>query len=98
MEEKVRTVNMQTFNADVRSVRTRYMRARFGSCGRRGQIAINTALLFVPEPLLDYVIVHELAHIGHSNHSQHFWQSVGSMIPDYKIRSKQLKRYRLPEA
>lgn len=94
--ELVRSINDTTFRGDVASVRLRYMRARFGSCGRRGQIALNTALLFVPAPLLEYVIVHELAHIGHPNHSGAFWEAVENEMPDFRDREKELKRYRLP--
>ena len=47
----------------------------------------------VPEPLRDYVILHELAHINHMDHSEAFWAEVGEHDPNYKRHRSQLKRF-----
>jgi len=95
MEERVRTINAATFGARITRVQTRHMLSRFGSCAPNGRITLNTALLFVPEQLCTYVIIHELAHILHHNHSRAFWYTVASVLPDCMERRKALKLYRL---
>ncbi|OIO54404.1 hypothetical protein AUJ46_03670 [Candidatus Peregrinibacteria bacterium CG1_02_54_53] len=95
MEEMVHRINEQTFRAFIAQVRLRHMRSRFGSCAPKGRITLNTALLFVPEKLRTYVIIHELAHILHSNHSRAFWASVSKVLPAYEKYRRALKTYRL---
>lgn len=60
-------------------------RRRWGSCDSRGTIALNWRLMMVPVALADYVIVHELAHLCHFNHSPDFWRLVASYLPQYKV-------------
>lgn len=57
---------------------------RWGSCDNRGGIALNWRLILTPESLIDYVIVHELAHLKHFNHSTRFWSLVHTYLPDYE--------------
>lgn len=95
MERLVRAVNAQTFRARIAAVRLRHMRSRYGSCAPGGRITINTALLFVPEHLRTYVIIHELAHILHPNHSRAFWAAIREWMPDYAERRNALKDYHL---
>lgn len=95
METLVHEINARTFRARITAVRLRHMLRRFGSCAPGGRITLNTALLFVPEKLRTYVILHELAHIPHPNHSHSFWDSVAAWLPDYKENRKALKTYRL---
>ncbi|MDD5041057.1 MAG: M48 family metallopeptidase [Candidatus Peribacteraceae bacterium] len=97
MEEEVRRINALTFGARVTQVKLRHMLRRFGSCGPEGRITLNTALLFVPVELRTYVIIHELAHILHSDHSRAFWASVESVLPAYKEYRKTLQTYRLSD-
>ena len=96
IEELVLSINRETFNLPVRRVRLEIMGVRWGSCSRKGNINLNTALLFVPPSILRYVIIHELAHIQHPNHSQSFWITVESAMPDFKLSILILKEYRLP--
>ena len=49
--------------------------------------------MLAPPAVLDYVVVHELCHIKHMNHSKEFWELVGSILPDYKERRKWLKEH-----
>jgi hypothetical protein len=95
MEALAQEINACTFRARVTQVTLRHMHSRFGSCTRRGRITLNTALLFVPEELRTYVIIHELAHILHPNHSRAFWAAVIGVMPNYKEHLKSLRRYRL---
>lgn len=64
----------------------------WGSCSASGRITFSTRLAMVPPSLLEYVIVHELVHMRHPNHSEKFWQAVGTYLPDYMKRRDELKR------
>lgn len=73
------------------SITIRDQKTRWGSCSGRGTLSFNWRLILAPPEILDYVVVHELCHLTHMNHSKEFWSLVGSVIPDYKIRRKWLK-------
>jgi predicted metal-dependent hydrolase len=77
-----------------RRVRITNTRTRWGSCSTRGTISINWRIALIPEQLQRYLIVHELAHMTHHNHSPAFWSYVGEMIPTYKEDRAALKAYR----
>ncbi|MHB8292303.1 MAG: M48 family metallopeptidase [bacterium] len=64
---------------------------RWGSCSFDNSIRINWRLMMAPINIIDYVIIHELSHTIHKNHSKSFWSHVGFIIPDYKISIKWLK-------
>jgi predicted metal-dependent hydrolase len=68
-------------------------RSLWGSCSGRNRLSLNTRLLLLPDPLIDYVIVHELCHIRHKNHSREFWSLVERYIPDWKERRKALRKF-----
>ncbi len=69
----------------------RDQKTRWGSCSGRNNLSFNWRLILAPPEILDYVVVHELCHLVHMNHSKEFWTLVGSILPDYKIRRKWLK-------
>ena len=70
----------------------RTQKTRWGSCSNTGIISLNTSLLFLVPSLVDYVIIHELAHTIHFDHSPAFWQLVGHWSPNYDVHKKSLRR------
>lgn len=67
-------------------------RTRWGSCGVRGSLNFTWRLVMAPETVIDYVIVHELAHMRIRNHSKQFWDLVESMMPEYRQARAWLKQ------
>lgn len=70
----------------------RNQKSRWGSCSSRGHLSLNVRLLFLPPPLVEYVLVHELAHLRHPDHSPAFWDCVATMLPDYRAARRELRR------
>lgn len=66
-------------------------KTRWGSCSSSGNLSFSWRLMLAPFSVLDYVVVHELCHRVHMNHSKEFWHLVEYYIPDYKIKRKWLK-------
>lgn len=65
-------------------------RSRWGSCSGRGTINFSWRLMTMPPEVIDYVVIHELAHLAHHNHSPKFWALVGQFCPDFKASKKAL--------
>jgi len=72
-------------------------RTQWGSCTIRGVVRLNWQLVKMPLHLIDYVVVHELAHLVEMNHSSAFWQVVESACPDYRQCRKELRDYGVSE-
>ena len=68
-------------------------KARWGSCDAEGKIKLNWRLTMLPSSLRDYVLIHELCHLGEMNHSAAFWRLVAQYCPNYKTLRKELKSY-----
>lgn len=67
-------------------------KTRFGSCSSKGNLSFSYRLMLYPEEAIDYVVVHELAHLKEMNHSPRFYKIVESVMPDYKKRKALLKK------
>ena len=65
-------------------VQIRTQRTRWGSCSEHGNISLNAALLLLPKPLVRYLLVHELCHLRHLDHSSRYWRLVAEYDPDYR--------------
>ena len=72
-------------------ITVRVQRSRWGSCSSKGNLNFNCLLALVPMDVLDYVVVHELAHLKQMNHSKLFWKEVSSVLPEYKTSKRWLK-------
>ena len=102
MEKRYRNAARQQFEIRVNyyhritggnytSITVRDQRSRWGSCSSRGTLSFNYRLIFAPPAVLDYVVVHELCHLTHMNHSKDFWNMVSSVMPEYKEYRKWLR-------
>lgn len=74
-----------------RKIRITSARTRWGSCSSMGNLNFTWRLVMAPPEVIDYVVVHELAHLRVNNHSKEFWKQVERIMPDYKQRLKWLK-------
>lgn len=74
------------------SVTVRSQRTRWGSCSWRKTISLNLKLLFIPEPLVHHVLLHELCHLVHLNHSSRFWTLVERHDPDFAAKNNALRQ------
>jgi len=68
----------------VSRISVRNQRTRWGSCSPSGHICLNWRLVLMPEPVRDYVLIHELMHLRRLDHSRHFWRLVAGACPDYE--------------
>lgn len=81
----------------LREVKLSSARTQWGSCTVRGVVRLNWQLVKMPLHLIDYVVVHELAHLAEMNHSPAFWRVVESMCPEYRECRRQLHEYGIGE-
>jgi hypothetical protein len=74
----------------------RFSKTSWGSCSSLGNISLSGYLYYLPDELFEYVLLHELSHLYHLNHSPDFWNRLSDILPDPKLLRKKLARYRLP--
>lgn len=91
--QRVHALNQQHFGAKIRDVRLKYNTSNWGSCSSNQIINLSTRLLFAPQAVIDYVIVHELAHLIEANHSDRFWKLVEERMPEYRKHEQWLKEH-----
>lgn len=73
------------------AVFVRDQRRRWGSCSASGSLRFNWRIVMAEPALMDYVVVHELSHLHHPNHSRSFWAQVAKVVPDYAVRRARLR-------
>lgn len=89
-----REINERHYRFQMGAVRFRKQESRWGSCaGRTRNIQISRRLQGGPHELLEYVLIHEIAHLGEFNHSGRFWKLVERACPDWRERRALLRRY-----
>jgi predicted metal-dependent hydrolase len=81
------------FSIEPGIIKIKEQKKRWGSCSSKGNIYFNWRTVMAPSPVIDYIIVHEMSHLIHKNHSPKFWESVETILPDYKARRKWLRDY-----
>lgn len=93
LKNRIYELNQRHFGFEVKDVKLRYAMNRWGSCNARTKrININFLALMAPSDVLNYLIIHELAHLKEPNHSHKFWELVGNACPDYKERARWLRK------
>ncbi len=90
IRQRLETLNIQHFRRPIGRVRMRNNVSNWGSCSYDGNISISTRLLFAPPLTIDYVLIHELAHLVEHNHSNRFWKQVELAMPNYREHEKWL--------
>ena len=93
IHDKVRLYNEKYFNQEIGSVKLKYNKSNWGSCSNGRNLNFSVRLLLAPDDVIDYVVVHELAHLLEMNHSPRYWKIVESVMPDYKVKEKYLKEF-----
>ncbi len=78
----------------VNSVQIRSQKTRWGSCSQQGTISLNWRIIQAPTPVQDYILLHELMHLQHMDHSRRFWSAVEKVCPTYRQSEQWLKSHR----
>ena len=74
-------------------ITVRNQKTRWGSCSQTGTLSFNYRLMMAEPAVIDYVIIHELCHLTHMNHSKEFWNKVAAVMPDYATHKRWLKEH-----
>lgn len=83
----------EIMEVSVGKITIRNQKTRWGSCSSKGNLNFNYQLYYLPDELLDYVVVHELSHRRHMNHSREFWMEVERYCPEYRTLRNTLRQY-----
>ena len=87
---RVNELNNMYFRMNVKSVNFKYNHSNWGSCSSKSNLNFSTRLFFAPDDVIDYVIIHELAHLIEMNHGPNFWKLVRDAMPNYKEKEQWL--------
>lgn len=91
--ERIHELNNRYFKKPLGSIKMKYATSFWGHCSHHGNLVISVRLLFAPPKVVDYVLIHELAHLVYHDHSPRFWKVVEQVMPDYEKAEKHLKDY-----
>ena len=94
VEEKLVEYN-KFYNFKWNRVSIKDQKTRWGSCSKNGNLNFNYRLGLIPVRLAEYVVVHELCHLGQFNHSKDFWNLVAKAIPEHRVLRKELQKISL---
>lgn len=89
--ERLAELNDQYYGYKFNQITIKNQKTRWGSCSKKRNLNFNYKILFLSPRMRDYIIVHELCHLGELNHSAKFWRLVAKAIPDYKKVVEELK-------
>lgn len=84
-------IESKKMNLKVEKIKVRSYKNRWGSCSSNGDISYNWKLIMAPEKIINYVIIHELCHLIHFNHSREYWEEVSKKLPNYRESKEWLK-------
>lgn len=93
LSKRVHEINERFFKKEVKQVRLKLNLSNWGSCSTKKTINLSSRLLLTPQFITDYIIVHELAHLVHMNHSAAYWKVVEKVMPEYQKAEAWLKKY-----
>ena len=91
LKKRIEDFNRRYFKQAITGIYFKYNKSNWGSCSAKRNINISTRLLFAPDKVLDYVCIHELAHLVERNHSRRFWAVVEKVMPHYQEQQNWLK-------
>ena len=92
IENRVEYYNRH-FKLKPKNIKIKDQKTRWGSCTFKNDLAFNYKLIMAPSDVLDYVVVHEMCHMEHKDHSKAYWRRVSSILPDYKDRKQWLREH-----
>ncbi|MDH4330164.1 MAG: M48 family metallopeptidase [Candidatus Moranbacteria bacterium] len=90
VESKLKELN-EVYHFEYNKICIRNQQTRWGSCSSKKNLNFNFRIVFLPEHMVNYLIVHELCHLKEMNHSRRFWKLVSLAVPDCKKVSRELK-------
>jgi predicted metal-dependent hydrolase len=91
IKEKIKKLN-ENYGFKFKRIFIRNQKTRWGSCSRDGNLNFNYKIIYLPDELADYIVVHELCHLKELNHSAKFWDLVARTVLDYKERRRELRK------
>jgi predicted metal-dependent hydrolase len=90
VSERLHELNDRIFKKKLGQIKMKYATSFWGHCSTNGNIVISVRLMFAPRSVIEYVLIHELAHLVHHDHSPRFWKLVETVMPSYRNAEKHL--------